>query len=72
MIAANTLDFIVDKHANYVIQLALQMGSPRIITAITNTFCSHDRLRSLCKQQYSSNVVEKVSYNHKFSVPRRK
>lgn len=68
MIAANTLDFIVDKHANYVVQLALQMGSPRLVFAITNTFCSNDRLRSLCKQQYSSNVIEKVSINLK-SVP---
>ena len=63
-IAQSSLEYVVDKHANYVIQLAIQISPSNIVKSIMSNLCSKGLIASLCKQKHSSNVLEKVScYN---------
>lgn len=66
-IASHCLEFIVDKHASYVLQMAVQIGPQSLVVEIVNLFCANGRLKHFCKHQYSSNVIEKVKqfFNYK-------
>ena len=55
-----TLDFIVDKHANYIIQLAFNLAPYEVLLKIVNILFENSKIFiSLCKLKFSSNVIEK-------------
>ena len=66
-----TLDFIVDKHANYIIQLAFNLAPYEVLLKIVNILFEDNRIFiSLCKLKLSSNVIEKSfdTPNSKFQI----
>lgn len=55
----NTLHLMLDQYGNYVIQYVVSLGIPEVNMHIADIF--KNDLVNLCKQKFSSNVIEKVT-----------
>ena len=60
-IIANIRSLIVDKHGNYVIQFIILMNNKNYNYKIFSILVSNENFLFYGKEQYSSNVIEKVS-----------
>ena len=58
----NTLELIVDKFANYVIQFIIQLENVDYNRVLFNLICDSKHFILVCKEKFSSNVVEKVTF----------
>jgi hypothetical protein len=57
-IIEHTLELMLDQFGNYVIQYVVSLGNVDVNMHITDAFKMD--LINLCKQKFSSNVIEKV------------
>jgi pumilio RNA-binding family len=59
-IIEHTLELMLDQYGNYVIQYVVSLGNFDVNMHITDAFKMD--LINLCKQKFSSNVIEKVKF----------
>ena len=57
-IIENTLHLMLDQYGNYVIQYVVSLGIMEVNLHISDIFKMD--ILNLCKQKFSSNVIEKV------------
>lgn len=57
-IIENTLHLMLDQYGNYVIQYVVSLGIMEVNLHISDIFKLD--ILNLCKQKFSSNVIEKV------------